>query len=146
MCIRDSRWTWWSWSDSTGSDWPDDDALYRAEQLSLNVSELRTPQIYQYEVDDRNAVSIDGDVEILSGEFGYWFVQFHLEITPSFNLSDDTLLYIVLTEDVSVDHHGRQGMDLVHELRPEVGFSLQENNVTETTSVSYTHLTLPTKA
>lgn len=135
------RWTWWSWSDSTGSDWPDDDAFYRAEQLNLNVSELSTPQVFKHEVDGNNAVLIEGDVQILSGEMGYWFVQFHLEITPSFNLSDDTLLYIVLTEDVSLDHHGRQGMNLVHEMRPEVGFSLQENNMTETTfSLSSDHL------
>ena len=24
------RWAWWSWSEETGSNWPDDDALYRA--------------------------------------------------------------------------------------------------------------------
>ena len=24
----DVHWTWWSWSDETGSSWPDDDALY----------------------------------------------------------------------------------------------------------------------
>ena len=76
------RWTWWSWSDSTGSDWPDDDAFYRAEQLNLNVSDLSTSQVFKHEVDGNNAVLIEGDVEILSGEMGYWFVQFHLEITP----------------------------------------------------------------
>ena len=29
------RWTWWSHSEETGSLWPDDDALYRANHLNL---------------------------------------------------------------------------------------------------------------
>lgn len=135
------RWVWWSWSESTGSDWPDDDALYRAEQLGLNVSTVDEPLVFSHPVDSEKHVSLTGDVEIMAGEIGYWFVQFHLEITPLVNLSNDTLLYIVLTEDVSEDHHGRQGVDIVHELRPEVGFSLEANNVTETTfSLSSDHL------
>ena len=31
------RWTWWSWSEETGSDWPDDDALYRASNRNLSL-------------------------------------------------------------------------------------------------------------
>ena len=31
------RWTWWSWSEETGSSWPDDDALYRASSRNLSV-------------------------------------------------------------------------------------------------------------
>ena len=38
------QWTWWSWSEETGSSWPDDDALYRASNrnLSLNATQ-QTP-------------------------------------------------------------------------------------------------------
>ena len=30
---------WWSWSDETGSNWPDDDAKARAGEIGINVTQ-----------------------------------------------------------------------------------------------------------
>ena len=57
-------------------------------------------------------------------------VAFDLEVTPLQNLSNHTILYVVLTEDRAVDVHQRTVHHLVRELRPEVGFSVKANNST----------------
>jgi hypothetical protein len=77
---------------------------------------------------DRVDVEMEGEVKVVMGEENIRFVQFHLDITPMVNLSNQALLYIVLTEDIARDHHGREAMQLVREMRPEVGFSLQAFN------------------
>ena len=51
------------------------------------------------------------------------------------NLSNHTILYVVLTEDRAVDQHQRKMNHLVRELRPEVGFSVKANNATSFVSM-----------
>ena len=125
------RWTWWSWSEETGSDWPDDDALYRASNRNLSL-EANEGQITteQHALPAVPMVTVTGEVRVVSAEDRARMVAFDLEVTPLQNLSNHTILYVVLTEDRAVDVHQRTVHHLVRELRPEVGFSVKANNST----------------
>ena len=123
------RWNWWCWSEETGSNWPDDDGIYRRDYLGVNISTDVESNLVEHRVNpDRVDVEMEGEVKVVMGEENIRFVQFHLDITPMVNLSNQALLYIVLTEDIARDHHGREAIQLVREMRPEVGFSLQAFN------------------
>ena len=41
----DIQWTWWPWSEQTGSDWPDDDAIYRASNRNLTLIQTPAPPL-----------------------------------------------------------------------------------------------------
>lgn len=135
------RWTWWSWSDETGSDWPDDDALYRRNQHNLSGDRESAPVTKDWILKTPAVIELSGTVKVVSAEDQWRFIVFDLTITPQLNLSNQTIMYIVLTEDIATDHHRRQTTSLVRELRPEVGFSLKANNTTAmTTMLSADHL------
>lgn len=129
------RWNWWCWSEETGSNWPDDDGIYRRDYLGVNASVDAENLLIEHRVNpDEVYVEMEGEVKVVTGDENIRFVQFHLDITPKVNLSNQALLYIVLTEDIARDHHGREAVQLVREMRPEVGFSLKALN---TSSVVY---------
>ena len=130
------QWTWWSWSSETGSSWPDDDALYRASNrnISLNAtSNEATTESHQHPTS--SLVEVVGQVKVVSAEDRARMVAFDLELTPLQNLSNHTILYVVLTEDRAYDQHQRQLEHLVREMRPEVGFSVKANNTTSFVSM-----------
>ena len=130
------QWTWWSWSTETGSSWPDDDALYRGSNrnISLNASTNEaTTESHQHP--SSNLVEVSGLVKVVSAEDRARMVAFDLELTPLQNLSNHTILYVVLTEDLAFDQHQRQLHHLVREMRPEVGFSVKANNTTSFVSM-----------
>ena len=130
------RWTWWSWSDETGSSWPDDDALYRASSRNLSVKANQTDStVEMHALPTTSILEVTGKVKVVSAEDGARMVAFDLEVTPLLNLSNHTILYVVLTEDRAVDQHLRQVNHLVRELRPEVGFSVKANNATSFVSM-----------
>ena len=125
------RWTWWSHSEETGSLWPDDDALYRANHLNLTPPGTgEDPIVKQHVLWSEETVRIEGTIRTVSAEDQTQFVLFELDITPLSNLSNQTLLYVALTENIAQDQHHRETNHLVRELRPEVGFSLTANNTT----------------
>ena len=130
------RWTWWSWSDETGSSWPDDDALYRASSRNLSVKANQTDStVEMHALPTTSILEVTGEVKVVSAEDGARMVAFDLEVTPLLNLSNHTILYVVLTEDRAADQHLRQVNHLVRELRPEVGFSVKANNATSFVSM-----------
>ena len=128
------EWAWWSWSETSGSSWPKDDALYRQEHFSLNQSATDEPVVEHLRSSD-DLMTITGKVNVVAAEDYVRFVTFELSLTPTTNLSNQTLMYLVLTEDQAVDNHQRSTTNLVRELRPEVGFSLLANNTTEMTAM-----------
>ena len=130
------RWAWWSWSEETGSSWPDDDALYRASSRNLTVQLAQeTPTVETHDLPSEALISVAGEVKVVSAEDRARMVAFDLEVTPLENLSNHTILYVVLTEDRAVDQHQRKMNHLVRELRPEVGFSVKANNATSFVSM-----------
>ena len=130
------RWTWWSWSDETGSSWPDDDALYRASSRNLSVEANQTGStVEMHALPTTSMLEVTGEVKVVSAEDGARMVAFDIEVMPLFNLSNHTILYVVLTEDRAADQHLRQVNHLVRELRPEVGFSVKANNATSFVSM-----------
>ena len=130
------RWSWWSWSEETGSSWPDDDALYRASSRNLTVQLAQeTPTVETHDLPSEALISVAGEVKVVSAEDRARMVAFDLEVTPLENLSNHTILYVVLTEDRAVDQHQRKMNHLVRELRPEVGFSVKANNATSFVSM-----------
>ena len=52
---------WWSWSDETGSNWPDDDAKARAGELGLNVTQNNSVSNINQQSGDRPIVELTGD-------------------------------------------------------------------------------------
>jgi desulfoferrodoxin (superoxide reductase-like protein) len=130
------QWTWWPWSAETGSDWPDDDALYRASirNVSLN-STLNEVVVENHVLPEVEAVALSGKVKVVSAEDRVRMVAFDISITPLENLSNHTILYVVLTENVAEDQHRRQAKNLVREMRPEVAFSVKANNTTDLVSM-----------
>ena len=128
------EWAWWPWSEATGSSWPKDDALYRQEHFSLNQS-VDTQTEIEHLRSTNGLMMVSGTVKVVAAEDYVRFVTFELSLTPTVNLSNQTLMYLVLTEDNAVDNHQRTAANLVRELRPEVAFSLRANNTTEMTAM-----------
>lgn len=141
------RLSWWSWSDETGSDWPDDDAKARYGQLGLigepktlynGLPEESAARVLQLE---QPLLELQGEIELVRDESGGIAISLPVVFTPGVNLSDSTVFSIFISEDRAVDHHGRVAHNLVRDLMPQIGFSLQANNSTETTwTVPSTHL------
>ncbi len=127
---------WWLWSDETGSNWPDDDAIARTDSLNIERDqdlmadgEIRTNTHVGQSIANIHLVDVRGTVSIVRLEEGDAIV-FNLAITPQENLSLNTMMYLVLTNNYAVDHHGRQLEHLVVEFKPEIGFSNQKGNTT----------------
>ncbi|MEK9699156.1 MAG: hypothetical protein VW270_25490, partial [Candidatus Poseidoniales archaeon] len=127
---------WWLWSDETGSNWPDDDAIARTDSLNIarnqdlmTEGEIRINTHVGQAIANIQLVEIDGTVSLIRFEEGV-AVQFDLAITPRVNLSLNTMMYLVLTNDYAVDQYGRQLDHLVVEFKPEIGFSNQQGNTT----------------
>lgn len=133
---NDVVWTWWSWSDETGSTWPDDDALYRRPRFNLSSSDGGDHGVVRHhQRNEDNLLRVEGEVNIVAADNNLRFIVFELEVTPLVNLSNQTIIQVVLTEDRAVDQHARHTTHLVRELRPEVGFSLKANNTTSLTAL-----------
>ena len=143
--------SWWKWSDETGSDWPDDDAKARAGQLGMQQQSQQQAQyvlnsnIEQFQDIDEAilrasdfsvqevVIELSGDIILTTNQQGEYEVKIQAEFEPLVNLSDDTMLYIFLSEDNAEDTHGRQIKNLIRDMKPEVGFSVEANNITNTT-------------
>ncbi|MDE0557363.1 MAG: hypothetical protein OSB30_02685 [Candidatus Poseidoniaceae archaeon] len=143
--------SWWKWSDETGSDWPDDDAKARAGQLGMQQQSQQQAQyvlnsnIEQFQDIDEAiqrasdfsvqevVIELSGDIILTTNQQGEYEVKIQAEFEPMVNLSDDTMLYIFLSEDNAEDVHGRQIKNLIRDMKPEVGFSVEANNITNTT-------------
>ena len=143
--------SWWKWSDETGSDWPDDDAKARAGQLGMEQQSQQQAQyvlnsnIEQFQDIDEAilrasdfsvqevVIELSGNIILTINEQDQYEVKIQAEFEPLVNLSDDTMLYIFLSEDNSEDIHGRQIKNLIRDMKPEVGFSVEANNITNTT-------------
>ena len=148
--------SWWSWSDETNSNWPDDDAHARFGELSLqngttalyNEEAVQNQDIAEgillgrQHATTQTALTLDGSVEIASDENGQWFVRIPVEMSTLVNLSNNTILYIFLSEDIATDQHQRTAHHLIRDMQPEIRFSNQAGNKTNTTWVlSSEHLT-----
>ena len=143
--------SWWKWSDETGSDWPDDDAKARSGQLGMEQQSQQQAQyvlnsnIEQFQDIDEAiqrasdfsvqevVIELSGDIILTTNQQGEYEVKIQAEFEPIVNLSDDTMLYIFLSEDNAEDIHGRQIKNLIRDMKPEVGFSVEANNITNTT-------------
>ena len=128
--------SWWLWSDDTDSNWPDDDGKTRADSLDIERDEdlmnngtIRVNGQPSLEHVNQKIVDVTGDISIVQLEEGE-SVIFDISITPKENLSDDTLMYIILSRDSAYDHHGRYVENLIMEFKPEIGFSNLRGNVT----------------
>ena len=122
--------TWWPWSDETGSNWPDDDAKARIGQLGLS-GEAGTLYNGQIDLQTANAmqfqtplIDLEGTIELVREETGDVSLSIAVELTPLVNLSDSTVVSILISEDRSMDHHGRVAEHLVRDMMPQVGFSV----------------------
>ncbi len=130
------QWSWWSWSEQTGSNWPDDDAIYRASNRNISLSSTDdTAYVEQHVLTEEEAVALSGKVRVVSAEDRLRMVAFDISITPLVNLSNHTTLHVVLTENLAEDQHRRQAEHLVREMRPEVAFSVKANTTTDFVSM-----------
>ncbi|RJU82233.1 MAG: hypothetical protein DWB99_04870 [Candidatus Poseidoniales archaeon] len=137
--------SWWSWSDQTNSNWPDDDSKSRASTYGLELNETFESISYfnqhLFESDATNnsskitdsmpVIDLEGELIIAEGETDIWYIRMPVEMTPLVNLTDDTLLYIFLSQKNAVDHHGRVVSNLIYDMKPEVGFGIDADNTTK---------------
>ena len=136
--------SWWLWSDETNSNWPDDDAKSRANSYKLNLdSQLGSVSYFNQHSTETEAsnnsskindlmplIDLTGEVIVAEGETDIWHIRMPIEMTPLVNLTDDTLLYIFLSQKKAVDHHDRVINNLIYDMKPEVGFSIKADNTT----------------
>jgi len=123
---------WWSWSDETGSNWPDDDAKARAGELGLNVTQNNPVSNINQQNEGLPIIELTGNLYLISELEGYR-IEMPIEMTPNYNLTDSTIMYIFLSKDTAIDVHDRQIANLIYEMKPEIGFSNLANNTTATT-------------
>jgi len=123
--------SWWKWSDETGSDWPDDDAKARAGQLGMEQQSQQQAQyvlnsnIEQFQdIDEaiRRAsnfsvqevvIELSGNIILTINQQGQYEVKIQAEFEPLVNLSDDTMLYVFLSEDNAEDILLKQIISLI---------------------------------
>ena len=136
--------SWWLWSDETNSNWPDDDAKSRASLFNLSVdNEFQSSSFFNGQNNQQDAVmnadSIDsmmpiidltGEIIMAEGDLESWYLRMPIEMTPSVNLTDDTILYIFLSKEKAEDHHGRIINNLIYDMKPEIGFGNGAGNTT----------------
>ena len=137
--------SWWSWSDQTNSNWPDDDAKSRANIYDLELNESFESISYSNQhliesdasnnsskiIDSMPIIDLTGEVIIAEGDTETWYIRMPIKMTPLVNLTDDTLLYIFLSQRNAIDHHGRDANNLIYDMKPEVGFGIKAENTTE---------------
>jgi len=126
-------WTWWTWSDETNSDWPDDDATHRLRQFNDTSPHRNETLVVSHPMVEGELIDVSGSVKVMSDGLDLRWVALDLALTPQTDLSNRTILYLVVKDDAAADAHGRTAPALVRELRPEVGFALTNGTTTNAT-------------
>ena len=146
-CSRESdsvSLSWWLWSDQTNSNWPDDDAKSRSGTYNLSSNtDFDSISFFNQHGSKSEAennylkinsimpiIDLTGEIIVVEGETGPWYIRMPIEMTPKQNLTEDTLLYIFLSKKNAIDMHGREIPNLIYDMKPEVGFGIKANNTT----------------
>ena len=75
------QWSWWSWSADTGSDWPDDDALYRASNRNISLNATASlPFVEHHPLASQETITLEGKVKVVSAEDRVRMVAFDIAI------------------------------------------------------------------
>ena len=132
---------WWRHSDTTGSDWPDDDANLRAGTNGIEIDETASLINGNGEDTRQHIVDLAGTLSVRSDyEDQYYFVA-NMTFTPKVELRDDALMQILFIETNAADQHGREIPFLVRDMTSDVGFFTKANNTSAVdVEVSYEHL------
>ena len=132
---------WWRHSDTTGSDWPDDDANLRAGTNGIEIDETASLINGNGEDTRQHIVDLTGTLSVRSDyEEQYYFVA-NMTFTPQVELRDDALMQILFIETDATDQHGRELSFLVRDMTSDVGFFTTANNTSSVdVEVSYEHL------
>ena len=140
----DVQLNWWAWSDETGSQWPDDDAKARSGEIGVSLTVDSAKIVYNADEDENSArskmntvqeqqpvINLEGEIQLIE-ENDNFLVLMPIEITPNYNLSNSTIMYIFLSQEYAQDNHGREINNLIFEMKPEIGFSNKLGNTTTT--------------
>ena len=132
---------WWRYSETTGSDWPDDDANLRAGTNGIELDETASLINGNGEDTRQHLVDLTATLSIRSDyEDQYYFVA-NLTFTPTVELRDDALMQILFIERDATDQHGRELPSLVRDMTSDVGFFTKANNSSAVdVEISYEHL------
>ena len=132
---------WWRHSDTTGSNWPDDDANLRAGTNGIEIDETSSLINGNGEDTRQHIVDLTGTLSVRSDyEDQYYFVA-NMTFTPQVELRDDALMQILFIETDATDQHGREIPFLVRDMTSDVGFFTKANNTSSVdVEVSYEHL------
>ncbi len=132
---------WWRHSDTTGSNWPDDDANLRAGTNGIEIDETASLINGNGEDTRQHIVDLAGTLSVRSDyEDQYYFVA-NMTFTPQVELRDDALMQILFIETNAADQHGREIPFLVRDMTSDVGFFTKANNTSSVdVEVSYEHL------
>ena len=132
---------WWRHSETTGSEWPDDDANLRAGTNGIEIDETASLINGNGEDTRQHIVDLTGTLSVRSDyEDQYYFVA-NMTFTPQVELRDDALMQILFIETDATDQHGREIPFLVRDMTSDVGFFTKANNTSSVdVEVSYEHL------
>ncbi len=132
---------WWRHSDTTGSNWPDDDANLRAGTNGIEIDETSSLINGNGQDTRQHIVDLTGTLSVRSDyEDQYYFVA-NMTFTPQVELRDDALMQILFIETNAADQHGREIPFLVRDMTSDVGFFTKANNTSSVdVEVSYEHL------
>lgn len=131
-------------AEDEGSNFPDDDATLRAEAWGITegpalvVDGTRHDDLRPTSIENlisqapvRDVVlQADLTVEVFEEEEGHTVVV-QGSIVPVSNLSSGTMVLLTLTDLHAVDHHGREAVALVRDMRPEAAFNRTEGSTTD---------------
>ncbi len=132
---------WWRHSETTGSNWPDDDANLRAGTNGIELNETDSLINGNGEDTRQHLVDLTGTLSVRSDyEDQYYFVA-NLSFTPQVELRDDALMQILFIETDATDQHGREVPHLVRDMTSDAGFFTSANKTSAVdVEVSYEHL------
>ena len=132
---------WWRHSETTGSDWPDDDANLRAGTNGIELDQTASLINGNGEDTRQHLVDLTGTLSIRSDyEDQYYFVA-NMTFTPTVELRDDALMQILFIDRDATDQHGRELTSLVRDMTSDVGFFTKANNSSAVdVEVSFEHL------
>ena len=132
---------WWRHSDTTGSDWPDDDANLRAGTNGIEIDETASLINGNGEDTRQHIVDLEGTLSIRSDFEDHYYLVANMTFTPHVELRDDALMQILFIEADATDQHGREIPLLVRDMTSDVGFFTTANNSSAVdVEVSYEHL------
>ena len=98
----------------------DDDAKARSGEIGFSLTDDSAKIVYNADEDADDArskmntvqeqqpiINLEGEIQLIE-ENDNFLILMPIKITPNYNLSNSTIMYIFLSQDYAQDNHGRK--------------------------------------